>query len=219
MISARLIAVTRPLPGVLPEGHDTPEGLIEWCARVSNPANQRRRMPVGRLLAYLMREGHWSPLEMAHAVVEVECPRDIARQILRHRSFSFQEFSQRYAAALALTRRAARRQDESNRQSSHDDLPEVVRGWWADAQDRIAAVVEAVYGEALGMGIARECARVVLPEGLTMSRLYMAGSLRSYVHYLAVREGNGTQAEHQEVAQAIRAALRPEFPVLMEEAA
>jgi len=210
-MSARLIAYTRPVDPEM-----SPEELVEYCARVSSPLNQVKGLTFGKLLRYLVRKEHWSPLEMVHAVVEVECPRDIARQILRHRSFSFQEFSQRYAQAKDFTRRRARRQDTENRQNSIDDMAPEQRQWWWDAQDRVMALVEALYGEALEMGMAKECARVILPEGLTMSRLYMAGSLRSFLHFLQVREGNGTQLEHTEVAREVRAALATRFPTLME---
>lgn len=212
MTAVRLIAVTRPLDPTL-----SPQGLVEYCARVSSPERQDAPPQPGRLLAYLMREGHWSPLEMVHAVVEVECPRDIGRQLLRHRSFAFQEHSQRYERAPGFALRGARRQGSTNRQSSTDDLTEDVRVWWAEAQADLLGRAADLYADALDRGVARECARVILPEGLTLSRLYMAGSLRSWVHYLAVREAEGTQAEHREVARAIRAALAAEFPLLGED--
>lgn len=212
MIAARLIAATRP---VADTGLNTGEELIAYCARVSNPANQNNPDTMG-LLRYLIRHRHWSPFEMAHAVVEVECPRDIARQILRHRSFSFQEFSQRYAEVLADPEfRQARLQDHTNRQSSIQTDDAALHAAWMSSQVRVWDAASEAYKAALAAGIAKEVARALLPEGLTPSRLYMAGSLRSFIHYLDVREGNGTQAEHVEVARAIRAALVQEFPNVM----
>lgn len=215
MTAARLVAVTRPVDPEIPG----PEGLVVYCARVSNPAGQGRHDTAAKLLAYLVRHQHWSPFEMVHAVVEIECPRDIARQILRHRSFSFQEFSQRYAKALGLIQREARRQDATNRQSSHADLPRWKRALWAASVAVLTRYVALVYAQGLRMGMAKETMRVVLPEGLTVSRLYMAGTLRSWLHYLEIREGVETQAEHREIARAIREALRPEFPAAMGAAA
>lgn len=212
---ARLIAVTRPLPDTgIPED---PEALVVYCARVSSPQNQSRHGTGARLLEYLMREAHWSPFEMAHAVVEVEVPRDIARQILRHRSFAFQEFSQRYAVAYEWAERTIRRQDRKNRQSSHDDLPRWKRALWRAATALLVRYVAFVYAAALRLDVAKETARVILPEGLTMSRLYMAGSVRSWLHYLDVREGNGTQTEHVRIARLIRAELAREMPSLFED--
>lgn len=215
-MKARLIAVTRPLPDTgIPED---PEALVVYCARVSNPKNQDKHGTGARLLRYLMREAHWSPFEMVHAVVEVEVPRDIARQILRHRSFAFQEFSQRYAAAYEWADREIRRQDHVNRQNSSDDLPRWKRLLWRAATALLVRYVALVYATALRLDVAKETARVILPEGLTMSRLYMAGSLRSWIHYLDVREGNGTQREHIEVANLIRAELAREFPLTLGDA-
>ena len=214
MIRARVVAVTQPteVSGIPAD----PEALVAYCARVSNPDNQANHGTADRLLRYLQREGHWSPFEMASAVVEVECPRDIARQLLRHRSLKFQEFSQRYAAAPGFVQRSARRQDTANRQASHDDLPAWKLAGWVAAQRALIAMTTATYRTALRVGVAKETARTILPEGCTMSRLYVHGDLRSWIHYLAVREGNGTQAEHVELARAIRAALAPHFPLTME---
>ena len=210
MIKARAIAVTRPLED---SGIPTdPEALVVYCARVSNPKNQDNYKTSQGLLDYLMRESHWSPFEMVHAVVEIECPRDIARQILRHRSFSFQEFSQRYAAATAFCEREIRRQDHKNRQNSIDDLPAWKRRAWKAAVWFHLRYITFVYAQALRLDVAKETARTILPEGITMSRLYMAGSLRSWIHYLEIREGNGTQAEHIEVAKLIRQELAIHFP-------
>lgn len=212
MITARIIAITQPLEET---GIPDAAALVAYCARVSNPCNQDNHATAGGLLDYCQRHGHWSPFEMTHVVMEIEAPRDIARQILRHRSFSFQEFSQRYAVALSMVRRHARRQDASNRQSSVDDLPAWKRAAWRALQASVARVSAVAYAQSLRMGVAKECARVLLPEGLTMSRLYMAGSLRSWLHYIAVRDGNGTQAEHAEVARLVRAALAPHFPSII----
>jgi thymidylate synthase (FAD) len=214
VIRATLIAYMQPDDPRL-----TPEGLIEHCARVSSPKSQSEALEggkeFGRLLRYLVRNAHWSPLEMASAVVEVECPRDIARQLLRHRSFSFQEFSQRYAVALEMIERMVRRQDQKNRQNSTDDLPWLTRKLWAMALWVLTRYVALVYSMALRFDVAKETARVILPEGLTMSRLYVNGTLRSWLHYLNVREGNGTQAEHVELARAIREALSHHYPNVM----
>jgi thymidylate synthase (FAD) len=208
---AKLVAVTRPIDG------SSPEDLIVYCARVSNPANQKNFSTSLGLLRYLVREKHWSPFEMAHAVVEIECPRDIARQVLRHRSFSFQEFSQRYAAVLGMVKREFRRQDHKNRQNSINDLPK----WKLYVLNALSWVlvryVSFVYALALRLDIAKETARVLLPEGLTVSRLYMAGSVRSFLHYCEVREGNGTQHEHILLAREIRKALLAEFPNVFKE--
>lgn len=212
MTTARLIAVTQP---VSIDGIQDAEGLIAYCARVSNPANQDNPNSE-RLLRYLIRNAHWSPFEMAHAVVEIETTRDIARQVLRHRSFSFQEFSQRYAEVTPdPVIREARMQDTANRQNSTPTDDEVLEAQWRAAQVEVWEAAENVYRQALEAGIAKEVARAVLPEGMTRSRLYMAGSLRSWLHYLDVRLGNGTQREHVEVASAVRDALRQVFPVIM----
>jgi thymidylate synthase (FAD) len=213
MTRVRVVAVTMPLEssGIPPE----PEALVAYCARVSNPKNQNHHHTGGKLLDYLVKEGHWSPFEMVHAVVEIECPRDIARQILRHRSFSFQEFSQRYASATTFCERNIRRQDHKNRQNSIDDLPKWKKRLWKILVSILVRYVDFVYSNALRLDVAKETARTILPEGLTMSRLYMAGSLRSWIHYLEVREGNGTQLEHVEVAEAIRKELAKHFPNML----
>lgn len=212
-MKARLIAVTRPLPEI--GLGDSPEELIVYCGRVSNPSNQLNTSTSLGLLSYLIRHQHWSPFEMVHAVVEIECPRDIARQVLRHRSFSFQEFSQRYAEVLAFLRREARRQDRKNRQNSTNDLPRWKRWVWAVMQELVVRVAAGAYSMSLRLDIAKECARVLLPEGLTPSRVYMSGTIRSFIHYLNVREGNGTQLEHIELAGLIREQLAKEFPICM----
>jgi thymidylate synthase (FAD) len=216
MSQVRLIAFTQPIEL---EGVQTGEELVAYCARVSNPANQANRETAPRLLNYLVRNQHWSPFEMAHAVIEIQTTRDIARQILRHRSFSFQEFSQRYAEVTdAPVVREARMQDTANRQNSFDFGEEnfALSDWWKRQQELLAASALNVYNEALLQGIAKEVARAVLPEGLTPSRLYMAGSVRSWIHYIQLRAGNGTQKEHREIAVMCKLALLHVMPSIKE---
>lgn len=192
------------------------EQLLGYITRVSNPANQQNPDVAG-LIRYCASNAHWSPFEMVSACFEITTSRAIARQILRHRSFSFQEFSQRYQSVDALDEAVvvkARRQDHKNRQASHDDLDWQTRQWFASRQADVASAARDVYRAALELGIAKECARAVLPEGLTASRLYMAGTLRSWIHYTDLRAGNGTQLEHQEIARAIRARLARELPTV-----
>jgi thymidylate synthase (FAD) len=199
----------------------TPEAekLIAHCARVSNPSNQDNENIAG-LLRYCIKNAHWSIFEMASACIEINAPRDITRQILRHRSFSFQEFSQRYADVTALPfsgYREARLQDNKNRQNSIEtDNSELVNSW-EERQANILATIEGNYKWALANGIAKECARVILPEGLTPSRVYMSGTIRSWLHFLQVRQGNGTQKEHIEVANQIQALLAKELPIIIGE--
>jgi len=206
-INARLIATTVP---TIELREASPEGLVAFCARVSNPQHQDKEL--GGLLDYCIRNKHFSIFEMANAVVEVEAPRDITRQLLRHRSFSFQEFSQRYSDEIEFTQRDFRRQDEKNRQNSVNDLEEVVVEYCDQAQHDVQVTVDRYYQQMREGGVAKECARVILPEGLTMSKLYVNGSLRSWMTYLDVREGNGTQHEHQVLAGKIREVLAPAFP-------
>lgn len=212
MIRAQLVAVTQPVISV---SAGTAEELVAYCARVSNPDNQDNHETSDRLLKYCIKHKHWSVFEMANAIVEVEAPRDITRQLLRHRSFSFQEFSQRYSTALGFCDRTVRSQDHNNRQNSIDDFTEEKKQHWNNRFDTVKTVVENYYGMALEEGVAKECARVMLPEGLTMSRLYVNGTLRSWLHYLEVRTDNGTQQEHIELAEAIRAILLPAFPTVL----
>jgi len=192
----------------------SPEEVVAYCARVSNPANQAKE--VGNLLSYCLKHGHFSVFEMASACVEITTTRDIARQILRHRSFSFQEFSQRYAEPSALTDeyifREARLQDTKNRQNSIATDDQELQNWFDYQQHSIQVAAKQVYHEAIQRGIAKEQARVVLPEGLTMSRLYMSGSIRSWIHYCQLRSDNGTQLEHQMIAKNISTTLREFFP-------
>ena len=212
MSNVRLVALTQPV-GL--EETATSEEFIAYCARVSNPGNQENNSTAPKLLNYLIKNNHWSPFEMAHAVMEIETTRDIARQILRHRSFSFQEFSQRYATVTAdAVLREARLQDTKNRQNSLDTNDEGLQEWWDMAQRSVAAVTSEVYSYALSRGIAKEVARVLLPEGMTPSRLYMAGSIRSWIHYIQLRTGNGTQKEHREVASKCCGVLVSAMPSL-----
>lgn len=208
------VAVTRPISGL-----DVNE-FVAYVARVSNPANQGNTETASKLIKYLIKNKHWSPLEMVHVVMEINTTRDIARQILRHRSFAFQEFSQRYADPtqdLGFVTREARLQDTKNRQNSieiEDDTDLQQR--WDERQNIVIEYAKKEYDWAIKNGIAKEQARTVLPEGLTVSRLYMAGSLRSWVHYCQLRCSNGTQKEHREIALDCWYNLIKEFPSLVD---
>ena len=193
------------------------QDIVAYCARVSNPANQTNTVTNEKLIRYLMKNAHWSPLEMVSICLEIETTRDIARQILRHRSFSFQEFSQRYAVVdLGFLPKEARMQDKKNRQNSLETDDETLKKEWEDKQMELASEIKSVYDWALERGIAKEQARAVLPEGMTKSRMYMNGTLRSWVHYIQLRSGNGTQREHQEVALACAEVIKEIFPMIME---
>lgn len=210
-MQCKLIAVSKPTIAEC----KTAEELVAYCARVSNPANQANQATASKLVRYLIENDHWSPLEMVHVVIEIETTRDIARQILRHRSFSFQEFSQRYAEVLDFSPpREARLQDQKNRQNSISTTDRFLGLAWDKTQIELVDHAEEAYKWALEQGIAKEQARAVLPEGLTTSRLYMAGTLRSWVHYCQLRMGNGTQKEHAEIAQACWAIIAAEFPAI-----
>ena len=210
-LQVRLVAVSQP---VLPDC-GTPGDLVAYCARVSNPANQANTDTAPRLLAYLVRNQHWSPFEMASMTLEITTTRDIARQILRHRAFSFQEFSQRYAAQVApAVLREARLQDAKNRQASNATDDAALQTWWRKRQSDVADMAALTYQEALALGIAKEVARSVLPEGMTESVLYMAGTVRSWIHYCQLRTEPGTQKEHREVALACKTLLLAQFPAL-----
>ena len=199
----------------------TPKGeeLIAYMARVSNPNNQSNPETAPKLLKYLMKNKHWSPFEMVNVCMEIKCTRDIARQILRHRSFSFQEFSQRYAEALDWEIGEARLQDEKNRQNSLPTQDRELQRWWQEEQRKVVAQARFSYGAALNQGIAKEVARKVLPEGLTMSTMYMNGTLRSWMHYVDIRCDEATQKEHREIAEQCREVLAKEFPSLFNPAA
>ena len=198
--------------------------LIAYCARVSNPENQANTTTNEKLVKYLIKHKHWSPLEMVSACIEIETTRDIARQILRHRSFSFQEFSQRYADPtqdLDFEIRDARLQDPKNRQNSIELDPEmdghaVLQGTWKNRQQRVIDEALMAYKWAIDNGIAKEQARAVLPEGNTMSRMYVNGTLRSWVHYIELRGANGTQQEHMDIAHAIAKVIAEIFPLQLE---
>ena len=209
-MNCKLIALSKPSEHL---DCRTAEELVAYCARVSNPANQANKQTAAKLIRYLIANHHWSPLEMVSVTIEIQTTRDIARQILRHRSFAFQEFSQRYAEVVDMAPpREARLQDSKNRQNSIESDDRRTNSWWAATQAVHAEESTHVYKEALGKGIAKEQARAVLPEGLTMSTLYMAGTLRSWIHYCQLRMGNGTQKEHMEIAQQCWAIIAAEFP-------
>ena len=194
------------------------QGLIAYCARVSNPNNQSDKKTTGKLIKYLIKNKHWSPLEMVSACIEIETTRDIARQILRHRSFSFQEFSQRYADPtkdLDFVTREARLQDTKNRQNSIElDVDSELHYAWKEKQESLINTAKETYKWAIDNGIAKEQARAVLPEGNTVSRMYMNGTLRSWVHYIELRSANGTQKEHMNVAQACAVEIAKIFPLI-----
>ena len=195
------------------------QDLIAFCARVSNPGNQNNSKTAEKLLRYLAKHKHWSPFEMVSACVEIETTRDIARQLLRHRSFSFQEFSQRYAnpvEELEFVKREARMQDDKNRQSSIEVDDEAFQLDWEREQRRVIWMCKQVYNAAIKKGIAKEVARAVLPEGLITSRLYMNGTLRSWIHFIELRSENGTQKECSEVAIACAEAISKIFPMVKE---
>ena len=194
----------------------TAADLIAYTARVSNPANQNNAETAPRLLRYLIREQHWSPFEMVHMTMEIKTTRDIARQILRHRSFSYQEFSQRYAVATEFETREARLQDEKNRQNSVETDDRDLNEWWQMEQRKVQARAEMSYKDALAKGVAKEQARALLPEGLTQSTLYMSGTLRSWIHYCELRRGNGTQKEHSEIADKCWDIIGVHFPDIVE---
>ena len=213
-----LVSYTKPAGILENTGVQTPIDLVAYCARVSNPTNQMNSATSEKLINYLMKHRHWSPLEMVDVTLEIETTRDIARQMLRHRSFSFQEFSQRYSDVSSLgdmfEYSEARMQDPKNRQNSLPLEDQTTKDWWNEYQANIVEYCNMVYKQAIIRGIAKEVARKVLPEGLTKSRLYMKGSLRSWIHYLEVRgEGSGTQKEHMLVAAEIAKVIAELFPL------
>ena len=220
-MKVKLISYSKPTRDLYDEGLYDAQDLVAFCARVSNPANQYNTETSEKLIKYLIKNQHWSPLEMVSACVEIETTRDIARQILRHRSFSFQEFSQRYADPtqdLDFVIRDARLQDTKNRQNSidldlNDDDHRQIAYQWQNLQRDLINKTREVYSWAVSRGIAKEQARAVLPEGLTVSRLYMNGTLRSWIHYIMLRAGNGTQKEHAEIALAIAEVIAEVFPM------
>jgi len=219
-VKVKLISYSKPSREMYDEGLIDVQELVAFCARVSNPSNQFNTETSEKLIKYLIKHSHWSPLEMVSACLEIETTRDIARQILRHRSFSFQEFSQRYADPtkdLSFVLREARLQDEKNRQNSVE-LPATIAGQnlaeeWRIRQREILALVTKTYDWAIGQGIAKEQARAILPEGNTVSRLYMNGTLRSWIHFIELRSANGTQKEHQIVALECAKVIAEVFPL------
>jgi len=192
------------------------EEKVAFCARVSNPENQHNHETAPKLLKYLMKHKHWSPFEMANVCMEIETTRDIARQILRHRSFSFQEFSQRYAVVNDFDLRECRLQDTKNRQNSLQVNDAEMQNWWNAAQLRVQQEAEFMYQAALNRGVAKEQARALLPEGMAVSRMYMNGTLRSWLHYIEVRTDPSTQKEHRDVAEACKTVLSVLCPSIME---
>jgi len=213
----KLISYSQPVATTSSANSQSLQDIVAFCARVSNPSNQHNTETNERLIRYLIKNNHWSPLEMVSVCLEIETTRDIARQILRHRSFSFQEFSQRYAIAdLGFEYKEARIQDTKNRQNSIETEDARLQQLWTTMQDKVADTAETAYHWAIDNGIAKEQARAVLPEGMTVSRLYMNGTLRSWVHYIQLRSGNGTQREHQEVALKCAEAIKSIFPMIEE---
>ena len=219
-MKVRLIAYTQPVENEI-IGLDNVQDLISYCAKVSNPQGQANLSTSKSLLNYLIKHQHWSPFEMATATVEIETTRDIARQMLRHRSFAFQEFSQRYADPRDMENtfvlREARLQDTKNSQNSVEIDDPALSGEWRMRQQEIIDSAKEHYQWAIGRGIAKEQARVVLPEGLTVSRLYAQGSIRSWIHYVELRSGHGTQREHMALAVEIGKAIAKIFPMIGEE--
>lgn len=224
-MTARLISYTQPTNEFAQEWSQNPDlqDLAVYCARVSNPSNQTNQETAEKLVRFLARHGHWSPFELVNAVIEIDTTRDIAHQIVRHRSFAFQEFSQRYAdptQELDFVMREARLQDTKNRQNSIelDDTPvsRTLEEMWIQKQKKVKDAAIEAYSWAIEQGIAKEQARAVLPEGLTTSRLYMNGTLRSWLHYIQLRSGNGTQKEHAVIARECAVEIAKVFPMIDE---
>lgn len=218
-MNVRMISYSKPSTEMYGEGLMDVQELVAFCARVSNPSNQFNTDTSEKLIKYLIANKHFSPLEMVSACLEIETTRDIARQILRHRSFSFQEFSQRYADPtkdLSFVLREARLQDTKNRQNSVENTNLALAAWWEERQKRVINEAKEAYEWAIQNGIAKEQARAVLPEGLTVSRLYMNGTLRSWIHFIQLRSANGTQKEHQEVARECAKVIAEVFPLANE---
>ena len=218
-MNVKLLSYSQPTDEFKSMGLDDVQELIAYCARVSNPSNQLNTDTSEKLIRYLVKHQHWSPLEMVSACLEITTTRDIARQILRHRSFSFQEFSQRYADPtkdLNFVLREARLQDPKNRQNSVATDNLALAAWWEERQKRVIDEARNAYEWAIANGIAKEQARAVLPEGLIESRLYMNGTLRSWIHFIELRSGHGTQKEHMEVARACAEVITKIFPMSAE---
>ena len=220
-MKVKLISYSQPTnTKAFDTGWRTLEDVVAYCARVSNPSNQNNTETSKKLLQYLIKHGHWSPFEMVSICLEIETTRDIARQILRHRSFSFQEFRQRYADPtkdLSFTTREARLQDNKNRQNSIElDNESDLHYEWISKQEKLLETIKDTYKWAIDNEIAKEQARAVLPEGITMSRMYMNGTLRSWIHYIDLRSGHGTQKEHMKVARACANAIKPIYPMILD---
>jgi thymidylate synthase (FAD) len=217
-LKVRLIGYTKPPEDIV--GLDDLQDIVAYCARVSNPSNQINSETSGKLLDYLIKHKHWSPFEMCSATLEVETTRDIARQFLRHRSFSFQEFSQRYADIRSFNNsfviREARLQDEKNRQNSVANTDKKLSMEWDAKQNKVIKEAKAAYNWAIENGIAKEQARAVLPEGNTVSKLYVNGTIRSWIHYIELRSANGTQLEHMELAREVGQTIAKIFPYFAE---
>jgi thymidylate synthase (FAD) len=218
LMKVRLLSYSRAPETVDFEGLHNVQDIVAYCARVSNPSNQMNNETSEKLIKYLVKHKHWSPLEMVNACLEIETTRDIAHQIVRHRSFSFQEFSQRYAnpevQGEMFEYSEARLQDTKNRQNSIPTENIELHHQWLDAQEQVAALAKQKYDWAIENGIAKEQARKVLPEGLTKTKLYMNGTLRSWVHYIELRSANGTQKEHMEIAVACAKVIAGIFPLM-----
>jgi len=218
-VNVKLISYSQPSQDMMEFGIDDIQELVAFCARVSNPQNQFNTETSEKLIRYLCKHKHWSPLETVSACLEIETTRDIARQILRHRSFSFQEFSQRYAdptKELSFVYRDARLQDTKNRQNSIETDDVNLQTRWLDQQQFIINAARSAYDWAIVNGIAKEQARAVLPEGLTVSRLYVNGTIRSWIHYIELRSANGTQKEHMDIAKACAVEIAKVFPMITE---
>jgi thymidylate synthase (FAD) len=219
-MNVKLVSYSKPSDDFLEEGLENVQDLIAFCAKVSNPNNQINSETSEKLIKYLIKHKHWSPLEMVNACLEINTTRDIAHQIVRHRSFSFQEFSQRYANPEEMgdmfIHREARLQDEKNRQNSVEVEDKLLQDQWNAMQQRVIEHSKLAYDWAIEHNIAKEQARVVLPEGNTKTRLYMNGSLRSWVHYIELRSANGTQKEHMEIAQECATVIAGIFPIMGE---
>jgi len=218
-MKVKLVSYSQPTKDMVADEVDDIQELVAFCAKVSNPSNQINKETSEKLIKYLIKHAHWSPLEMVSACIEIETTRDIARQILRHRSFSFQEFSQRYADPtqdLSFVTREARLQDTENRQNSVETDDDALQLRWEIHQNQVIRAAQDAYKWAIDNGIAKEQARAVLPEGNTVSRMYMNGTIRSWIHYIQLRSANGTQKEHMDIAVECAKAISTIFPLAKE---
>ena len=218
-MKVKLVSYSQPTKDMVADEVDDIQELVAFCAKVSNPSNQINKETSEKLIKYLIKHAHWSPLEMVSACIEIETTRDIARQILRHRSFSFQEFSQRYADPtqdLSFVTREARLQDTENRQNSVETDDDALQLRWEIHQNQVIRAAQDAYTWAIDNGIAKEQARAVLPEGNTVSRMYMNGTIRSWIHYIQLRSANGTQKEHMDIAVECAKVISTIFPLAKE---